>query len=140
MIVLDTNVLSEIIRKKPNGNVETWLEAQPLTVLFTTAITQAEMLLGVALLPGGRRRHDIENAVAGMFDEDFAGRVLSFDEAAARSYAVITAAHRRAGRPIAQFDAQIAAIAHSRKAILATRNTNDFAGCGIEVINPWESR
>ena len=140
MIVLDTNVLSEIIREKPNGKVVTWLEAQPLTGLFTTAITQAEMLLGVALLPGGRRRHGIEKAVAGMFDEDFAGRVLSFDEAAARSYAVIASARRRAGRPIAQFDAQIAAIAHCRKAILATRNTSDFTGCGIEVINPWESR
>ncbi len=140
MIVLDTNVLSEVIRKKPDGTVEAWLEAQPLTRLFTTAITQAEMLLGVALLPGGRRRRDIEKAIAGMFDEDFAGRVLAFDEAAARSYAVIAAARRRAGHPIAQFDAQIAAIAHSRKAILATHNTSDFAGCGIEVINPWESR
>lgn len=140
MIVLDTNVLSEIIRKNPDESVAAWLETQPLTGLFTTSITQAEMLLGVALLPGGRRRRDIEKAIAGMFDEDFAGRVLSFDEAAARNYAVIAAARRRVGRPIAQFDAQIAAIAHSRKAILATRNTSDFAGCGVEVVNPWKSR
>lgn len=140
MIILDTNVLSEAIRKTPDDRVEAWLVAQPLTDLFTTTITQAEMLFGVALLPRGQRRSSIEKAVAGMFDEDFAGRVLAFDETAARSYAVIAAARQRAGHPIAQFDAQIAAIAHARNSILATRNAKDFAGCGIEAINPWDSR
>ncbi len=139
MIILDTNVLSELIRKKPDSHVEAWVAAQPLTELFTTTVTQAQMLLGVALLPGGQRRRGIENAVNGLFDEDFAGRMLSFDETAARSYAGIAATRRRAGRPIAQFDAQIAAIAHSRRAILATRNTGDFTGCDIEVVNPWKS-
>ncbi len=140
MIILDTNVLSEIIRKTPDANVEAWLDTQPLADLFTTTITQAEMLLGVALLPGGKRRNSIEKAVAGIFDEDFAGRMFPFDEAAARSYAAIAAKRRRAGHPIVQFDAQIAAIALSRKAILATRNTSDLAGCGLETINPWGSR
>lgn len=139
MIVLDTDVLSELMRPAPSPNVQGWLAAQPTTSVFTTAVAQAEILYGVTLLPAGRRRAALEQAVEDMFDEDFVGRVLPFDQAAAQAYAKIAAERREAGRPIAQFDAQIAAIARSRGAALATRNPDDFQGCGIDVINPWHA-
>lgn len=137
MIVLDTNVLSELMRPTPNPRVWEWVKAQPAAGVFTTAITEAEILYGAALLPDGRRKSRLGEAVEGMFREDFAGRVLAFDSAAARSLAVIAAERRRAGRPIAQFDAQIAAICRSRGAGLATRNAADFTDYGIRVIGPW---
>ena len=117
--------------------VEQWLAAQPPASLFTTSITQAEVLFGIALLPAGARRDDLEEAVTAMFDEDFGGRVLPFDGAAAYDYAVIASHRRQAGKPISQFDAQIAAIARSRGAAIATRNVSDFENCGIGVHNPW---
>jgi predicted nucleic acid-binding protein len=137
MIVLDTNVLSELMRPAPDGRVTGWVAARPAVSLFTTTITQAEILYGVALLPDGRRKQSLSEAVQGLFDEDFAGRVLPFDGAAAHAYAVVAAMRRQAGQPIAQLDAQIAAICRSRGAALATRNTDDFAGCGVDVVNPW---
>ncbi len=137
MIVLDTNVLSELMKPAPDMRIVAWLDSHPPTSLFTTTITQAEILYGVGLLPEGRRRTQLEVALAGMFDEDFAGRVLPFDGAAARAYAVIAAARRQMGEPISQFDAQIAGVCRSRDAALATRNAADFTGCGIEVRNPW---
>jgi len=137
MIVLDTNVLAELMRPAPSRQVERWLREQPVASLFTTTITEAEMLFGVELLPPGKRRAAIEGAVEAMFDEDFADRVLTFDGAAAHAYATIAAARRKAGRPIAQFDAQIAAIARSRGAAIATRNVADFADCGVPAIDPW---
>src|SRR6266567_4391736 len=102
MIVLDTNVLSEMMKASPSADVARWLAAQPATSLYTTAVTQAEILHGVMLLPAGRRRGAIEKAAEAMFDEDFAGRVLPFGSDAARLYARIAADRRRAGRPIAQ--------------------------------------
>ncbi len=137
MIVLDTNVLAELMRSGPSVRVERWLAAQPIAALFTTTVTQAEVLLGVALLPAGRRRAALERAVEGMFEEDFAGRILSFDGAAAHAYAAISSGRRKAGHPISQFDALIAAIARSRGAAVATRNVADFADCGVPVIDPW---
>src|SRR6266571_160182 len=116
MIVLDTNVLSEMMKASPSAGVARWLAAQPATSLYTTAVTQAETLHGVMLLPAGRRRGAIEKAAEAMFDEDFAGRVLPFGSDAARLYARIAADRRRAGRPISHFDAQIAAIARSARA------------------------
>jgi len=138
MIILDTNVLSEAIRPLPAGVVLEWLAAQPPSSLFTTAITQAEIFYGLALMPRGKRHADLESAAIAMFDEDFAGRILPFDSDAARVFPAIVRARRRIGRPMAQADAQIAAIARSRGAALATRNTADFEHCGIEVLNPWE--
>ena len=138
MIVLDTNVLSELIKPAPEAQVLDWVADQPMASVFTTAITQAEILYGLALLPDGRRKAALEKAVVGMFEEDFARRVLLFDGAAAHAYAVVAAERRRAGRPISQFDAQIAAICRSRGADLATRNVSDFTGCGIQVVNPWD--
>lgn len=135
--LLDTNVLSELLRAAPERSVLQWLAAQPAEGLFVTAVTQAEMMLGARLLPAGKRRSALESALRGMFDEDFAGRVLPFDSAAAMPYAEIVATPRASGRPISQFDAQIAAIARRHAMAVATRNVDDFAGCGLAVINPW---
>ncbi|MDB4956879.1 MAG: putative Plasmid stability protein stbB [Myxococcales bacterium] len=137
MIVLDTNVVSELMRPKPADSVVRWIGGRSATSLCTTTITQAEILHGVLLLAKGKRRDAIEKAAEAMFDKDFAGRVLPFGTDAARVYARISAARRRSGRPIAQFDAQIAAIARSTGASLATRNVSDFEGCGIDVADPW---
>jgi toxin FitB len=139
MIVLDTNVLSEAWRPAPSPAVMEWMRSQPVAALFTTTITEAELLYGIALLPEGKRRRSLEAVVALVFAEDLAGRVLSFDSAAAREYADIAAARRRAGRPIAEADARIAAIARSRGATVATRNVEDFASCGIELVSPWKA-
>jgi toxin FitB len=139
MIVLDTNVLSETWRPAPSPKVLAWMRSQPMSALFTTTITEAELFYGIALLPDSKRRRALEAAVSLIFAEDLAGRVLPFDSAAAREYATIAAARRHAGRPIAEADAQIAAIARSRGAAVATRNGEDFAGCGVTVVSPWEA-
>ncbi len=138
MIVLDTSVVSETLRLDPADAVKRWLEAQPATSLFTTAICEAEILYGVALMPAGRRRTALEHAVAAIFAEEFAGHVLAFDSAAARAFAEIAARRRRSGRPISGLDAQIAAIASSHGATVATRNVEDFTDCGIMVVSPWK--
>jgi predicted nucleic acid-binding protein len=135
MNVVDTNILSEVFRPKPAEQVRCWMSAQPPDSLFTT--TEAEMLYGVALLPAGRRRSALEKAVSAVFNEDFAGRVLGFDGAAARAFAEIAAARRGAGRPISGFDTQIAAIARVAGAAIATRDVQDFADCGVKIVNPW---
>jgi len=137
MIVLDTNVLSELLRPAPEARVLAWLDAQPPASLFTSAVTQGEILYGIRLLPDGQRRKKLWDAAVAIFNEDFAGRVLSFDGDAAGVYAEIGASRRAVGRPISQFDATIAAITRSRGASLATRNAKDFEGCGIDVVNPW---
>lgn len=137
MIILDTNVLSELLREQPDPGVVQWTASQALHLLFTTTICQAEMLYGVSLLPAGKRRHNLQHAVSALFDEDFAGRVLPFDAGAATEYAQIAAERKRRGRIISQFDAQIAAIARAKGGQLATRNINDFDGCGLRLINPW---
>lgn len=137
MIVLDTNVLSELMKAAPADKVVGWTAGQPATSLYTTSITQAEILHGIILLPVGRRRNAIETAAAAMFREDFGGRILPFGSDAAYAYARIAADRRRAGRPISHFDAQIAAIARSAGAAIATRNVVDYEGCGVRVINPW---
>jgi toxin FitB len=138
VIVLDTNVLSETLRRAPAASVSRWMKAQPSTSLFTTTICEAEIFYGLALMPRGRRRTRLEQAVAAIFEEDLADRILPFDSAAARAFGPIAAIRRGLGRPITEFDAQIAAIAHSRGATLATRNVEDFANCGIKVISPWD--
>jgi toxin FitB len=138
MIVLDTNVLSEILRPVPEPRVVEWLSEQPRASVFTTTITRGEILYGLQVLPAGKRRDGLWNAAMQIFDVDLDGQVLSFDSAAADDYAEISAARRAAGRPIAQLDAQIAGITRSRGAQLATRNVRDFDACGFAVINPWD--
>lgn len=137
MIVLDTNVLSEMLRPAPDQGVSAWLAAQPIAQLFTTSVTEAEIRYGVARLPDGQRRDRLQSAVDGLFGEDMSGRILPFDGDAAKAYAAIVSERDRAGRPISQFDAQIGAIARSRGAKLATRNIVDFEGCDVDLINPW---
>ena len=137
MIVLDTNVLSEALKPLPSPIVLDWLAGQDSSSVFTTAITQAEILFGVETLPAGRRRMRLLAAVEKVFAEEFEGRILAFDEYAARAFAGIVATRDRAGRPITQLDAMIAAIARSHRATVATRNTADFQNCGVDVINPW---
>ena len=137
MIVLDTHVLSELMRSASDELVAQWMDDQPNSSLFTTTVTQAEILYGVAVLPAGKRKQGLAAAVGAMFEQDFRGRVLPFDGPAAVAYAEICTDRARLGRPISQFDAQIAAIARSRGAALATRNTPDFDECGIDVIDPW---
>jgi len=138
MIILDTNVLSELMKPNPAERVAAWLAAQPSTDVYTTSITQAEILHGLLLLPPGRRRSGIEAGAESMFKEDFVGRILGFGSDAALPYALIASERRRAGRPISHFDAQIAAIAYSARATLATRNVSDFDGCGVKVVDPWQ--
>jgi toxin FitB len=137
VIVLDTNVLSEALKPIPSPIVLDWLAVQEPSSVFTTTITQAEVLYGIELLPPGKRRMRLQAAVEKVLVEEFEGRILPFDENAARAFAGIVAARDAAGRPISQFDAMIAAIARSHRAAVATRNTADFRHCGIDVINPW---
>lgn len=138
MIVLDTNVISELLRPMPAGQVEAWLAAQDGATVYFTAVGEAELRHGLAILPEGRRRDDLSRAVEVILSEDFRGRILSFDRPAARSFAAIASERRAAGRLISQLDCQIAAIARANGAAVATRNTRDFAGCGVVVVDPWD--
>lgn len=137
MILLDTNVLSETLRPVPDERVASWWGAQTEATLFTTTITRAELLYGVAILPEGKRRTRLLSAITRILREGFRGRVLAFDDGAADAYAEIANLRRAAGKPIGQLDALIIAIARSHEAVLATRNTKDFEGCGVELVDPW---
>ena len=139
MLVLDTNVISEFMRDRPDPKVLRWLDAQPSDSLFTTSIAEAEIRTGVAMLPAGRRRTGLAEAADQLF-ELFGDRVLPFDSAAARAYALLVARRRAAGKPVAQADSQIAAIARSRNAAVVTRNSEHFEGAAIDVINPWRDK
>ncbi|MDE0136266.1 MAG: type II toxin-antitoxin system VapC family toxin [Acidimicrobiaceae bacterium] len=139
MIVLDTNVISEVMRERPDTGVLAWIDDQPAGELCVTAITEAEIRTGIAILPDGSRKLGLVDAVERAFGTLFAGRVLPFDSNAAQAYAQIAADRRARGRPISQADCQIAATARSIRASLATRNVSDFDGCGIDVINPWNA-
>jgi len=137
MMILDTNVLSEAFRPSPSESVMRWIGAQEPLSVFTTTITQAEVLYGIEMLPAGKKRTRLLAAVEKVLAEEFHGRILPFDEDAARIFPKIVAGRDALGRPISQFDAIIAAIARSRRAVLVTRNTSDFDHCGIRIINPW---
>ena len=137
MVILDTNVLSELLRPAPAEQVERWLSTQDGATVYFTSVGEAELRHGVAILPKGKRRNALTHAIEGLLDEDFRDRILPFDRSAARAYATIAAARRAAGRPISQFDCQIASIALAYEATVATRNTSDYEGCGIELIDPW---
>lgn len=139
MILLDTNVVSELMRPEPEANVVSWLAGQAPAEVFLTAITEAELRYGIAILPAGRRRDRLLAEVEVMLATDFSMRILAFGSEAARAYAEIGARRRAAGRPISHADCQIAAIARSRDAPVATRNEEHFENCGIGVINPWRT-
>ena len=137
--LLDTNVLSELMRPAPSAPVLAWFAQQHTDAMHTSSITQAEVLTGIALLPAGRRRDALAEAAQAMFAEDFAGRILPFDSAAAEHYALLVARRTAQGRPISTEDAQIAAIALASDATLVTRNTRDFSGIdGLVQIDPWQ--
>lgn len=138
MIVLDTNVISEVLRPTPEPKVLEWLEGIPLFSVFTTAITHAEILRGIHSMSDGQHRRKLYVTALAIFGEDFLGRVLNFDTDVVDVYAEIGASRRASGRPISEFDAAIAAITRFHGARLATRNVKDFDNCGIDVINPWD--
>ena len=137
MFVLDTNILSAMMAPNPAPEVAAFVSGQPAELLFTASICQAEVLSGIAIMPEGRRRLDLEAAARAMFLEDFEGRVLPFDMEAAIAYADIFAARRRAGRPAATVDLMIAAVAYCRNASVVTRDTAGFEACGVAIVNPW---
>ncbi|SDR17276.1 type II toxin-antitoxin system VapC family toxin [Actinopolyspora saharensis] len=139
MIILDTDVVSELLRAHPDRSVLEWLDSLAVDEVAITAITVAELLHGAARLPDGQRKTALGEAVRSVVDDDFHGRVQSFDSIAASHYGDVLVGRERQGRPITLADAQIAAICRARGATLATRNTKDFEDTGIELVNPWNS-
>ena len=137
MILMDTNVVSELMRKAPDPAVETWAAGCSVEELFFSAVGEAELRYGAAIMPAGRRRDTLASDIETMLRAAFENRILAFDSAAARAYAEIASTRRAAGRSVPQADCQIAAIARSRGMTVATRNVRDFAGLGIDVIDPW---
>ena len=139
MFVVDTNVASELMRPSPASTVAAWISGRDAGELFLTAVSEAELLYGVAIMPAGKRRDALEAALTRWLDFGFAERILPFDSAAARAYAEVASERRRAGRPIGEADCQIAAISRSRGAALVTRNVRDFRDTGIKVVDPWNA-
>ena len=139
MIVLDTNVLSALMLREPDPLVVTWLDGLPPESVWTTSITVFEVRLGLEILAAGRRRHQLEDAFAKTLEEDFEGRVLPFNEAAAQAAGRIAAVRRLAGRSVEIRDVLIAGIVKARKATLATRNTRHFEGCDLVLVDPWSA-
>lgn len=138
MIILDTNIISELTRQAPEPRVVSWLDSLPAEEVGTTAVTAAELLYGVARMPASRRKRELAAAVRGLLGDELRDRILPFDEHCASRYADIVCGRETLGRPIGVADAQIAAICRTAEATLATRNTADFSGTGIELINPWK--
>jgi toxin FitB len=139
VIVLDTNVISEVMKPVPDAQVMTWLRGQPLQELTITAVSVAEISYGLRLLPQGRRRSDLAARFRTFLAQGFSDRILAFDAEAADLYGEIVTIRRAAGHPIEAFDAMIAAIARSRTASIATRNVVDFEGCGVPLRDPWRA-
>lgn len=137
VILLDTNVVSELMRPKPAQAVLDLFAAQDSTKLFFSAVSEAELRTGAAILPAGKRRDSLTATIDIMITEDFAGRVLPFDSAAAKAYAAIAASRRATGQPMMEADCQIAAIARVRGAAVATRNVRDFERCDVEIVDPF---
>jgi toxin FitB len=137
LIVLDTNVVSELMRLEPAAAVLNWVDRQPADEMYLTAITVAELLYGVARLPDGKRKTDLAERIEAVLSEDFEHRICPFDETAAAHYADIVVHRERLGRPISTADAQIAATCRSHAALLVTRNVDNFTETAVEIINPW---
>lgn len=139
-IILDTNVISELIQPRGSSVIRQWLASQNGASLYTTSITQAEILYGIQILPEGQRRQKLLDGALIVFEDYLPERILAFDQKAAELYSQIAAYRKQIGRPISQFDAQIAAICRLHQATLATRNIRDFLDCGIDLVNPWEAK
>ena len=137
MLVIDTNVASELMRPVPAPAVAAWIAERDAAAIYLTAVSEAELRFGVAILPAGRRRTALEAAMRRWLEIGFGDRILPFDSAAARAYAEIAAERRESGRPIGEADCQIAAISRSHGASLVTRNVRDFERTGVEVVDPW---
>jgi predicted nucleic acid-binding protein len=138
MVILDTNVISEIFRPAPDEGVGGWLREQPPDQVFVTSVNKAELLTGLALMQDGKRKRALADSIELFFEERLTTPVLGFEEAVAVQYARIFSQRRQAGRPISEMDCEIAAIALTHGYALATRNVLDFENCGIALINPWE--
>ena len=136
-VLLDTNVVSELMRKAPDPTVAVWAAGHRLESLFFSAVGEAELRYGAAILPTGQRRETLVSDIERMLGEAFENRVLPFDSGAARAYADIAARRRSIGRPVAPADCQIAAIARFRRMAVATRNVRDFEDVDIDVVDPW---
>jgi predicted nucleic acid-binding protein len=139
VIALDTNVVSELMRKAPEPRVVSWVDRFSASDVLVTAVTAAELMYGVARLPAGRRKRELHIKVEGLLSEDFQDQILPFDAPAATHYAEIVASRERAGHPISMADAQIAAMCRNWSAGLATRNVDDFVDTGVDAVNPWDA-
>jgi predicted nucleic acid-binding protein len=137
VIVLDTNVVSALMRREPDPAVVSWLNDLPPESVWTSSVTVFEVRLGLEILPAGQRRRQLEEAFTKALEEDFEGRVLPFDQASAEAAGRIAAERRRVGRTVEIRDVQIAGIVSARKATLATGNTRHFEGCGLVLVDPW---
>lgn len=139
MILLDTNVISEPLRRSPAASVIEWIDAQPLETLYLSAMTVAELRAGVALMPAGKRRATLHESLEKQVLPMFVGRVLPFDLACTHAYAEVLVKARKAGSGIETADACIAAVAFANGFVVATRDTSPFQAAGLRVINPWEA-
>ena len=140
MLVLDTNVASELMRPEPTPTVAAWIADRDAEELYLTAVSEAELLYGVAVMPTGRRRNSLEAAMSRWLDRGVADRILPFNSSAARAYAGIASHHRHAGRAIREADCQIAVISRSHGAVLVTRNVRDFENTGVDIVDPWTAK
>ena len=138
MILIDTNVVSELMRATPEASVVQWMNRQPPTFVHLSSVSMAEITYGIRILPEGRRRYDLQHRFERFVTTAFSERLLDFDRAAALDYGEIMASRRQTGRPMNVVDGQIAAVARARGCALATRNITDFEDCGLELINPWD--
>jgi toxin FitB len=139
MLILDTNVISELMNPQGSQTVKSWVNSQSRERLFTTTITKAEILYGIAILPEGNRKQRLQDAAHIVFNEEFFNQLLVFDSESAENFASLSTDRRKQGHPISQFDAQIAAIYWTHQAVIVTRNVDDFLNCQIEIINPWDT-
>lgn len=139
MIILDTNVISEVLKTKPAGSVLQWLSGQDGATVYLSSITEAELRFWAQRMPQGKRQREVSQLINDVLQEDFEGQILSFGSAEAMAYANIASAREQAGHPISQFDCQIAATARTANAAVGPRNVKDFVNCGIEIIDPWAS-
>ena len=140
MVILDTNTLAELMKPTPEPAVVSWMNRQATSDLFLTAISVGEILYGIRILPQGKRRFQLEQGFETILFEAFAGRILVFDEGAARQYGDVMGRRKELGRPLGIPDGQIASIARAKRYGVATRNVKDFVECGVEIVNPFEER